>query len=71
MLTCMVCPRTGYERRHNKPNVIGDEVSVGLESHRHSPAACPRYGKPVREPTAWSSAWRCDWHGEVHPLLPA
>ena len=19
----------------------------------------------------WSSAWRCDWHGEVHPLLPA
>ena len=46
-------------------------LSVGLESHRHSPAACPRCGKPVREPTAWSSAWRCDWHGEVHPLLPA
>ena len=19
----------------------------------------------------WSSAWRCDWHGEVYPLLPA
>ena len=46
-------------------------LSVGADSHRHSPAACPRCGKPVREPTAWSSAWRCDWHGEVHPLLPA
>jgi hypothetical protein len=22
----------------------------------------------VREPSAWSSAWQCDLHGEVHPL---
>lgn len=22
-------------------------------------------------PTAWSSAWRCDRHGEIHPLAPA
>ena len=44
---------------------------MGQESHRRSPATCPRCGKPVQEPTAWSSAWRCDVHGEVHPLLPA
>jgi hypothetical protein len=25
----------------------------------------------VRAPTAWSSAWRCDLHGEIHPLAPA
>ena len=43
--------------------------SVGRD--RHAPAACPRCGRPLREPTAWSSAWRCDWHGEVQPLLPA
>lgn len=29
---------------------------------------CPRCGGPVREPSAWSSAWQCDLHGEVHPL---
>ena len=29
---------------------------------------CPRCGGPVREPSAWSSAWQCDVHGEVHPL---
>jgi hypothetical protein len=29
---------------------------------------CPRCGSPVREPNAWSSAWQCDLHGEVHPL---
>ena len=46
-------------------------VSVGQDSHRHAPAACPRCGRTLHEPTAWSSAWRCDWHGEVHPLLPA
>src|SRR5260370_1069376 len=46
-------------------------VNVGQESHRHAPAACPRCGRTLHEPTAWSSAWRCDWHGEVHPLLPA
>lgn len=40
-------------------------------SHRHGPATCPRCGKPGREPSAWSSAWRCDWPGEVHPLRPA
>ena len=44
---------------------------MGQDSHRHAPAACPRCGRTLREPTAWSSAWRCDWHGEVHPLLPA
>ena len=44
---------------------------MGQDSHRHAPAACPRCGRTLREPTVWSSAWRCDWHGEVHPLLPA
>jgi len=29
---------------------------------------CPRCGGPVHEPSAWSSAWQCDVHGEVHPL---
>ena len=46
-------------------------TGVGQDSHRRAPPACPRCGRPLREPTAWSSAWRCDWHGEVHPLLPA
>jgi hypothetical protein len=32
---------------------------------------CPRCGGPVREPSAWSSAWHCDVHGEVHPLRTA
>src|ERR1700685_2582716 len=45
--------------------------TVSQESHRHLPPACPRGSRPVQGPTAWSSAWRCDWHGEVHPLLPA
>ena len=45
--------------------------SAGRDRHRHAPAACPRCGRPLKEPTAWSSAWRCDWHGEVQPLLPA
>ena len=45
--------------------------TVSQESHRHQPPACPRCSRPLQEPTAWSSAWRCDWHGEVHPLLPA
>jgi hypothetical protein len=44
---------------------------VGQDSRRRSSAACPRCGRPLREPTAWSSAWRCDLHGEVHPLFPA
>ena len=43
---------------------------MGSDSHRGSHASCPRCGGPVREPTAWSSAWRCELHGEVHPLLP-
>ena len=43
---------------------------MGSDSHRRSHASCPRCGRPVREPTAWSSAWRCELHGEVHPLLP-
>jgi hypothetical protein len=29
---------------------------------------CPRCGGQVREPSAWSSAWQCDLHGEVHPV---
>ena len=32
---------------------------------------CPRCGGPVHEPSAWSSAWQCDAHGEVHPLRMA
>jgi len=32
---------------------------------------CPRCGSPVHAPTAWSSAWRCDLHGDVDPLIPA
>ena len=34
-------------------------------------AVCPRCGSQARAPTAWSSAWRCDLHGEIHPLAPA
>jgi hypothetical protein len=29
---------------------------------------CPRCGRKVAEPSAWSSAWRCDLHGEVLPV---
>jgi hypothetical protein len=29
---------------------------------------CPRCGGPLHEPSAWSSAWQCDVHGQVHPL---
>ena len=29
---------------------------------------CPRCGGPVREPSVWSSAWRCDLHGPVDPV---
>jgi hypothetical protein len=29
---------------------------------------CPRCGNPVREPSAWCSAWQCGQHGKVHPL---
>jgi hypothetical protein len=29
---------------------------------------CPRCGGPLREPSAWSSAWHCQVHGEVQPL---
>jgi hypothetical protein len=32
---------------------------------------CPRCGRVLKEPSIWSSAWCCDLHGEVHPLLPA
>ncbi len=32
---------------------------------------CPRCGGQVHEPNAWTSAWRCDVHGDVHPLFPA
>ena len=33
-------------------------------------AVCPRCQKPAHAPTAWSSAWRCDLHGEIQPLAP-
>ncbi len=34
-------------------------------------AVCPRCGSEAHEPTAWSSAWRCDLHGEIYPFGPA
>ncbi|MBO0806591.1 MAG: hypothetical protein J2P25_26365, partial [Nocardiopsaceae bacterium] len=34
-------------------------------------ATCPRCGGKAQAPTAWSSAWRCASHGEIHPLSPA
>jgi len=33
--------------------------------------SCPRCGAALHGPDAWSSAWRCDVHGEVAPLYPA
>src|SRR6204780_898271 len=32
---------------------------------------CPRCGGPLHGPSDWSSAWRCNLHGEVQPLRPA
>lgn len=32
------------------------------------PPTCPRCAQPVRAPDLWSSAWRCDRHGEVLPF---
>ncbi|MDX6287796.1 MAG: hypothetical protein QOG53_3281 [Frankiales bacterium] len=37
---------------------------------RHAPT-CPRCGGSVREPGLWSSSWRCERHGDVHPLHAA
>jgi hypothetical protein len=34
-------------------------------------AVCPRCRQQAHAPTAWSSAWRCDLHGEINPLAPA
>jgi len=34
-------------------------------------AVCPRCQRIAHAPTAWSSAWRCDVHGEIYPLAPA
>lgn len=34
-------------------------------------AVCPRCQGIAHAPTAWSSAWRCDLHGEIHPLALA
>src|SRR5262249_22596959 len=34
-------------------------------------AVCPGCGSQAHAPTAWSSAWRCDLHGEIYPLAPA
>jgi hypothetical protein len=44
---------------------------MSRDSRHHPAAGCPRCGRALHEPTAWSSAWRCDLHGEVHPLFPA
>lgn len=32
--------------------------------------SCPRCGATLHAPGLWSSAWRCDGHGAVHPLQP-
>lgn len=32
---------------------------------------CPRCQGPAHAPTAWSSAWRCELHGEIQPLALA
>jgi hypothetical protein len=53
------------------PGKLGIDATVGHENERRAKAACPRCSRSVHEPTAWSSAWRCDLHGEVYPLLPA
>jgi hypothetical protein len=45
-------------------------ISVGQEHHRRRPAACPRCGKAVREPTAWSSDLDLPF-GAPSPRLPA
>jgi hypothetical protein len=34
-------------------------------------STCPRCGGPLHEPSAWSSAWQCNLHGQVQPLRPA
>jgi hypothetical protein len=34
-------------------------------------AVCPRCQRPAHAPTAWSSAWRCELHGEIQPLALA
>ena len=34
-------------------------------------AVCPRCQSPAHAPTAWSSAWRCELHGEIQPLALA
>ncbi|MCU1677099.1 MAG: hypothetical protein JWM93_1857 [Frankiales bacterium] len=34
------------------------------------PPTCPRCSGPLREPDLWSSAWRCDRHGDVLPYHP-
>jgi hypothetical protein len=33
-----------------------------------TPPTCPRCGGPLTGPNPWFSGWRCDLHGEVHPL---
>ena len=32
--------------------------------------SCPRCGSVLHAPGLWSSAWRCDAHGAVHPVQP-
>src|SRR5512135_1585717 len=33
-----------------------------------APLTCPRCSGPLRAPDLWSSEWRCERHGAVHPL---
>jgi hypothetical protein len=44
---------------------------MSRDRHRRAAASCPRCRELVHEPTVWSSAWRCDRHGDVDPLFPA
>nr|WP_113704001.1 DUF6758 family protein [Nonomuraea lactucae] len=36
-----------------------------------APPTCPRCFGPLHGPNAWSSAWRCDAHGDVLPFQAA
>lgn len=45
--------------------------SSGWAGERRDQAPlCPRCGASLQAPTAWSSDWRCELHGAVHPLQP-
>jgi len=69
--------------KQQPPQVVLDHgAHAGYDGCCHDPkskygtgvvvsAVCPRCGRQVHAPTAWSSAWRCDLHGEIYPLFPA